>query len=270
MAERDYLLGTHDEEIERLGLQHRVWRPRVLDAWRRAGITTGMRVVDAGAGPGWATLDLAEIVGPDGRVQALERSQRFLAALRQAAALRNLGNIDCHELDLTTDPLPVERADAVWVRWVLTFLTDPAPVVRKLAAALKPGGVAVIHEYLDYRTWSLAPACPEHESFKALVMKNWRESGGEPDVGRALPVMLSKAGLRVRELRPIIDVVSPRNYVWRWAASFLHTYLDRLVADGKAEAAWAESVRTAFARAEADPDTMMVTPLVLEVIAERA
>jgi SAM-dependent methyltransferase len=269
MAERDYLLGTHDEELARLGLQHRVWRPRVLDAWRRAGITTGMRVVDAGAGPGWATIDLAEIVGPDGRVHALERSQRFLAALREAAALRTLRNIDAHELDLTTDPLPVEGADAVWVRWVLTFLTDPAPVVRKLAATLKPGGVAVIHEYLDYRTWSLAPASPAHEAFKALVMKNWRESGGEPDIGRALPVMLSKAGLRVRELRPIIDVVTPRNYVWRWTASFLHTYLDHLLADGKTDAAWAEEVRTAFARAEAEPDTVMVTPLVLEVIAEK-
>jgi SAM-dependent methyltransferase len=270
MTERDYLLGTHDEEVERLGLQHRVWRPRVLDAWRRAGITTGMRIVDAGAGPGWATVDLAEITGPDGRVHALERSHRFLAALKEAADLRGLTNIEAHELDLTTDPLPVGGVDAVWVRWVLTFLADPSPVVRKLAATLKPGGVAVIHEYLDYRTWSLAPACPEQEAFKDVVIRSWRESGGEPDVGRALPVMLSKAGLRVRELRPIIDVVSPRNYVWRWAASFLHTYLDRLVADGKADAGWAESVRAAFAHAEADPDTVMVTPMVLEVIAEKA
>lgn len=270
MAERDYLLGTHDEEIARLGLQHRVWRPRMLDAWRRAGITTGMQVVDAGAGPGWASLDLAEIVGPDGRVHALERSARFLAVLRSAAALRSLANIDAHELDLTTDSLPVERADAVWVRWVLTFLADAAPVVRKLASTLKPGGVLVAHEYLDYRTWSLAPACPKFEAFRDKVIASWRESGGEPDVGRALPVMLAGAGLRVKELRPIIDVVSPRNYVWRWAASFLHTYLDRLVTEGQAERAWAEEVRAAFTRAEADPDTMMVTPLVLEVIAEKA
>jgi hypothetical protein len=25
--ERDYVLGTHDAEIARLGLQHRIWRP---------------------------------------------------------------------------------------------------------------------------------------------------------------------------------------------------------------------------------------------------
>ncbi len=35
MKERSYYLGTHDEEIRRLGLQHRVCRPHVLVAWRR-------------------------------------------------------------------------------------------------------------------------------------------------------------------------------------------------------------------------------------------
>jgi len=47
-TERDYVLGTHDEEIARLGLQHRVWRPTVLDCWYRAGITVGSTVIDVG------------------------------------------------------------------------------------------------------------------------------------------------------------------------------------------------------------------------------
>ena len=78
--ERDYVLGTHDEELTRLGLQHRVWRPVVLDCWRKAGITVGSRVLDVGSGPGFATVDLAEIVGPAGQVVALERSNRFVNA----------------------------------------------------------------------------------------------------------------------------------------------------------------------------------------------
>src|SRR5205085_5527349 len=68
MSEKDYVLGTHDEELIRLGLQHRVWRPIVLDCWQRAGITIGKRVLDLGAGPGYAALDLAEIVGFSGEV----------------------------------------------------------------------------------------------------------------------------------------------------------------------------------------------------------
>jgi hypothetical protein len=49
-TERDYVLGTYDEEIARLGLQHRVWRPVVLECWQKAGITVGSRVLDVGAG----------------------------------------------------------------------------------------------------------------------------------------------------------------------------------------------------------------------------
>src|SRR5438128_3588035 len=105
-AERDYVLGTHDEEIARLGLQHRVWRPVVLDCWQKAGITVGSKVLDVGAGPGYATVDLAEIVGLQGEVIALERSRNFVKAMTEACNLRGLTNVRIHELDLMTDDLP--------------------------------------------------------------------------------------------------------------------------------------------------------------------
>ena len=72
-TDRDYVLGTHDEELARLGLQHHVWRPVVLDCWQRAGLTVAKRVLDVGAGPGYATVDLAEIVRPTGEVVAVRR-----------------------------------------------------------------------------------------------------------------------------------------------------------------------------------------------------
>jgi hypothetical protein len=63
---REYVLGTHDEEISRLALQHQVWRRGALDARRRAGLLSGDdpgRRVWAGS----VTPDLADIVGPTGR-----------------------------------------------------------------------------------------------------------------------------------------------------------------------------------------------------------
>lgn len=268
--ERTYLLGTGDQEIARLGLQHRVWRPRVLDAWRRAGITMGTRVVDAGAGPGFAALDLAEIVGPSGKVHALERSRNFLDHLEETARRRGLENIETANLDLVTDPLPAHGADAFWIRWVLAFVSDPQAVLGKLAATLRPGGVAVIHEYLDYSTWSFAPDTPAQKEFLDFVIQDWRAAGGEPDIGRSLPRLLPKAGLRIKELRPIVDVITPSNFVWHWPASFVDTYPDHLASVGKVDPAWAERVKSDFRAAEADPDTVMVTPMVLEVIAEKA
>src|SRR3954470_23212285 len=101
-TERDYVLGTHEEELARLGLQHRVWRPIALDCWQRAGITLGSRVLDVGAGPGYATADLAEIVGPNGSVVALERSTNFIRALEGRCRAHSLTNVSVHELDLMT------------------------------------------------------------------------------------------------------------------------------------------------------------------------
>ena len=120
-TDRDYVLGTHNEELARLGLQHRVWRPVVLDCWQRAGITVGKRVLDVGAGPGYAAVDLAEIVGPTGGVVALERSENFVHAMEQACRARSLANVKIHQLDLMTDELPAENYDFSWCRWVMSL-----------------------------------------------------------------------------------------------------------------------------------------------------
>jgi SAM-dependent methyltransferase len=269
VKDRDYLLGTHDAEIERLGLQHRVWRSRVLEAWRKAGITVGSKVVDAGAGPGWASADLAEMVGPEGEVFALERSERFLEHLTATAEMRGLANIRTANVDLVTDPLPVTGADAFWVRWVLAFVDDAETVVNKLAATLRPGGVAVIHEYLDYGTWSMAPRSPALEAFRNFKIDDWRKSGGEPDIAREFPRLLPKAGLKIRELNPMIEVVRPGDFFWQWPRAFLETYPQHLVDVGKIPQSQADQITDELRRAEADPDAVMVTPLVLEIIAEK-
>src|SRR5262245_40928459 len=108
---RDYVLGTHDDEIQRLALQHRVWRPRALDAWRRAGFTFGQTLLDVGCGPGYAALDLADIVGPTGRIIAVDGSRRFLDFLEATCRQRGLENIETVEADLDRTELPDVAAD---------------------------------------------------------------------------------------------------------------------------------------------------------------
>lgn len=269
MAEIDYALGTHDAEIERLGLQHRVWRPRMLDAWRRAGVTEGQRMLDIGAGPGWATVDLAEIAGPSGAVTGYERSARFVAAARARAAHAGLGNVTLVEADVVSHDLGDRVADAAWVRWLLSFVAAPRAVVARIARALRPGGVAVFHEYLQYGTWRVLPPRPEFERFARTVIDGVRAGGGTMDVAVDLPGWCASEGLVIEDARPLIDVVRPSNYVWRWPASFVEVNLDRQVAQGALGAGDAAAIRAALAAAEADPGSWMVTPLILEVIARR-
>jgi SAM-dependent methyltransferase len=268
-GEQDYVLGTHDDEIRRLGVQHRVWRPRVIDAWRRAGFRPGQMLLDVGCGPGYATLDLAEIVAPGGRVIAVDRSRRFLDALESERVRRGLTHVTIAECDLDLAGLPLTGADGAWCRWVLAFVQRPHDLVRRIHAALKPGGTLVAHEYFDYSTWRLAPRCEEFEEFVRIVMKSWRSSGGEPDIALDLPAWLESLGFRIRELRPIIDVIGPADPAWAWPREFFEVGLPRLVELGELSAARAQEIRAAFAEREARPGTLMVTPGVLEVIAER-
>lgn len=267
--ERSYYLGTHDDEITRLGLQHRVWRPHVLDAWRRAGIAPGTSVIDAGAGPGYASLDLAEIVENDGRVIALERSERFNEALSEAAKTRGLTNIETHNIDLVTDKIPAQKVDAAWIRWVFAFVSDPVAVLQKLADALRPGGVLIIHEYMDWGTMNWTPRHPALTDFVETTTREWRASGGEPDIAVQLLPSLANVGLRMKETKPIIHAVQPDNYVWHWPGTFIPNHARDLAASGAVSDAWADQVIKAFSDASDNPNTVMTTPLVLEIIAEK-
>ena len=114
--ERDYVLGTHEEEVERLGLQHRVWQPHVLACWQRAGITVGKRVLDVGAGPGYATADLAEIVGPTGEVVAVERSSNFVEALRERVKQRSTPTIFSGRILSTPPGIPLTQISLIPAR----------------------------------------------------------------------------------------------------------------------------------------------------------
>ncbi|HEX8571434.1 MAG TPA: methyltransferase domain-containing protein [Allosphingosinicella sp.] len=267
MGDRDYVLGTHDEEVARLGLQHQVWRPQVLDAFRRVGIGPGATVVDVGAGPGFASTDLAEIVGPDGRVIALERSRRFLDALEERARGLGLANIEASERDVAESGFGEGFADACWCRWLLSFVADPRRTVGHIASALKPGGRAVFHEYADYRAWRTLPPDPDLERFRTLVIQSWRDSGGEPDIGLQLPGWLALEGLEIVEVRPLIHIVRKGDPVWEWPASFMASGAGRLAELGYVEAGEAERLATALDRLP--QDSWMTTPLVLEVIARR-
>lgn len=262
LSERDYVLGTHDDEVSRLGLQHAVWRPRALDAWRRAGFTSGQTILDIGCGPGYASADLADIAG---RVIALDRSRRFLDVLQA----RRIANVEAREIDLDEDVLPAHDADGAWARWVFAFVRRPRDLAARVAGALKPGGVLVIHEYVDYRTWSFMPQCEEHAEFVDAVMKSWRAAGGEPDIGRELPHWLEELGFEIRSLRPIIDVVRPGDFAWQWPRAFERTGLQRLIDIGAVSASRGEAIARAIERREADPQAMVVTPAVLEIIAVR-
>jgi ubiquinone/menaquinone biosynthesis C-methylase UbiE len=265
----DYVLGTHDQEIERLGIQHRVWQQRAFDVWQFAGIGPGQTVLDVGCGPGYASLDLAQLVGPSGRVVAIDKSERFLRALAATCRQHRINNITAHPSDLDAGEFPDVIADRAWCRWVLAFVKNPRAILARMAAALAPAGIIVLHEYFDYSTWRATPRCPELEEFVRIVMASWRDKGGEPDIGLRLPRWLEELGFELRSARPLIDVVQPDQLSWTWLETFVDVGRCRLVDLGHLSPSRAESIWQAFTTLQATPGGPHDHRGVLEIVAAR-
>jgi hypothetical protein len=79
--------------------------------------------------------------------------------------------------------------------------------------------------------------------------------------------MMGKVGMQVIELRPLIFSVRPANFAWAWPASFIVSNSHRLVELGQMTREDAGALQTEWLALEQNPDTVMITPLVLEIIA---
>lgn len=99
-----------------------------------AGVTSGMRVVDVGCGPGGLTHELVGRVGA-ARVAAIDPAPQFTAACRD----RNPG-ADVREGVAEELPWPDGEFDAALSSLVLGFMRDPDKGVREMARVTRPGG----------------------------------------------------------------------------------------------------------------------------------
>ncbi|HEY4055428.1 MAG TPA: methyltransferase domain-containing protein [Kofleriaceae bacterium] len=263
----NYVLGTDQAELDRLGFQHSVWRDAALEAWSRAGIATGHTVLDIGCGPGFASADLAQIVGPSGHVIAIDKAPRYLAT----TTARGFLQVTARACDLDADPLPLgtQRVDAAWARWVFCFLRNPRGLVEKLAHAIAPGGMFVAHEYFDYTSWRGQPPMLENDEFVDAVMASWRADGGEPNIAFPLVRWLDELGFDIVATTPRVYAAAPAEPHFAWVKHFAHTGPHRLVELGFLPADRPAAIAAAYARHEATPAARIVTPAVLEIIARR-
>jgi ubiquinone/menaquinone biosynthesis C-methylase UbiE len=265
--EKGYVLGTGEDEIERLGLQHRLWSREAHEAWERARFRRGQTILDLGSGPGHATFELAARVASEGTIIAVDLSTRFLDHLRRVAKERGLSNITILERDARDLGLEPSSVDGAWGRWILSFVPEPERALEALARALRPGGAVAFQEYAAYSAMRLEPPSEALERVAAAIDKCWRVENGDPNVALKIPSILRRAGLDVREIRPLARATRSDEPLWKWPESFFRNYLPVLEKQG-----WISSdLRRAFEEdwrdRSSDPHAHFVCPILWEIIA---
>jgi SAM-dependent methyltransferase len=162
-------------------LRDDVYRRPLATALERLGIAPGWRCVDVGAGGGDVSVALAEIVGHEGRIYAVDSDPRSrdevaaaAAAFTQVLAITQAGE------DLR---LP-EDVDVAFCRFLLMHVIDPAVVLARMRQAVRPGGWVVAQEPVTSagRVGGVALSMPDAR---------------HPDVGALLPALVADAGLDI-------------------------------------------------------------------------
>jgi SAM-dependent methyltransferase len=119
-----------------------------------AQVSTGNHVLDIATGSGEPALTAARIVGPSGRVIAVDMSPGMLAIARERIDAAGLRNVEVIESDAESLKLDASSFDAVLCRWGLMFMPDLDGVIRTMYRALKPGG------RFATAVWSVADKVP--------------------------------------------------------------------------------------------------------------
>lgn len=108
----------------------------------------GMKVLDAGCGPGRLTLPLAEAVGAQGEVVALDVQDEMLARVRAKAEASGLNNVRYLQAELGQGDLSLDGLDRAVLVSVLGEIPHQTPALSEIYDALKPGGLLSITEVI--------------------------------------------------------------------------------------------------------------------------
>ncbi|MFG1604030.1 class I SAM-dependent methyltransferase [Actinoplanes sp. NPDC049265] len=248
-----YTHGHHESVLR----SHR-WRTAENSAaYLLPRLTSGVSLLDIGAGPGTITADLARRVAP-GQVTALEISDAALAITRAEIEKQGLGNVvlttgDVHALDF-----PDDSFDVVHAHQVLQHVADPVAALREMRRVVRPGGLVAVRDS-DYAAFTWFPQSPGLDNWLALYRKVARGNGGEPDAGRKLLSWAHAAGFaEVTASSSTWCFATPEDRSWwggMWAERITGSDVARTaVSTGAATEADLTRIAEAWRTWAADPD----------------
>lgn len=116
------------------------------------GLKAGDWVADLGAGAGHMAFELADIVGEDGRVVAVDIQKELVSKVRNEAERRGLSNIEVIWSDLERpegSTLKDESVEAVMIANVLFQISNKEALAREAYRIVKASGSVVVVDWSD-------------------------------------------------------------------------------------------------------------------------
>jgi SAM-dependent methyltransferase len=137
----EYVFNNALPEAEsRFGLLSKLFDERTIHYIEQRGIRAGWSCLEVGGGGGSIAAFLCSRAGDAGRVLATDIDPRFLQGL-------TFPNLEVRQHDIRSEPLPEQEFDLVHARLLLTHVAERETALKRMVAALKPGGWIVLEEF---------------------------------------------------------------------------------------------------------------------------
>lgn len=219
-AAGDYALALSEAELERYRVMADAARSGEAQLWARAGIGPGAAVADIGCGPGAMLTALAEAVGVDGSVTAVDAQPEAVAAASALVDAARLGNVAVRSGQADATGLAAGSFDVVMMRHVLAHNGGrEQAIVDHLAGLLRPGGVLYLAD-IDASGMRIRPTDAVLEEMSGKYWQFHASKGNDVQVGLRLAELLEAAGLELLDFsgRYVITVPPPGIRPPAWAA----------------------------------------------------
>jgi arsenite methyltransferase len=105
-----------------------------------APIVAGETVLDIGCGAGMDLLLAARHVGASGRAIGIDMTEAMRDRARSCAVVAGLANVEVHQADATSLPLPECSVDVVISNGVLNLVPEKEKAFAEIRRVLRPGG----------------------------------------------------------------------------------------------------------------------------------
>lgn len=136
-----YLLGTEESAHLRYRLFNEAYMPGTLQLVSGIQISPEMEILEIGCGIGDTACFFAQNLVPEGHVTAFDPSPDLIEIANGRAADLGLKNITFVCARAQDFEFAAERFDMAHTRYVLSYLSDAADVLRETYKSLKPSGV---------------------------------------------------------------------------------------------------------------------------------
>ncbi|MFC3745373.1 class I SAM-dependent methyltransferase [Paenibacillus sp. GCM10012306] len=168
------------------------------------GLEDGMKVLEVGSGPGFVTEKLLDNL-PGSEITALDIDDILLKEAKQRLNHIPESRLKFTKASVYNTDLPNDYYDFAIARLLFLHLHNPLQAAKEIRRVLKPGGTLIIIDIDDGVFGAIQPELDVLQSILKKLSRMQASMGGNRNIGRSLPRILSDSGFTDVDLEAIVQ-----------------------------------------------------------------